>query len=179
MLPGGGKLPCHPGDYLVQARLHQPTTIQASGTSQDRDTPSEIDLSHVTTLTGTDRRCLLQCLLGRRDRPQQSGLEPFRTATISQVSGAGSVLNLSSLPSIVSDQDNDSLLSADPPARFCFPAGTCESLAGGCKRDKRGHDPGRHLATPPRGAAYRATARSGERGQRGRDRSGQQRYRPF
>ncbi len=87
-------------------------TIEASGTS-GTGTPSEIDLSHVTTLTGTtDNVYFFNAYSG--GKVDLSGLTSNPSGrNWFQVSGAGSVLDLSSLPGIVSDQGNSSEINAD------------------------------------------------------------------
>ena len=98
-------------------------TIQASGTSTT-GTPSEIDLSHVTTLTGTtDNVYFFNAYSGGEIDLSNLASNPSGRNYF-QVSGAGSVLDLSSLPSIVSDQNNDSLLSADSSGTILLSSGT-------------------------------------------------------
>ena len=88
-------------------------TIQASGTSGSNGTgtPSEIDLSHVTTLTGTTNNVIFFNAYsgGEVDLSHLASNPTGRN--FFQVSGTGSVLDLSALPAIVSDQGNNSLLS--------------------------------------------------------------------
>ncbi len=88
-------------------------TIQASGTSgpNGTGTPSEIDLSHVTSLTGTtDNVIFFNAYSGGKVDLSRLASNPSGR-NFFQVSGTGSVLDLSLLPSIVSDQGNNSLLS--------------------------------------------------------------------
>ena len=88
-------------------------TIQASGTSGTggTGTPSEVDLSHVTTLNGTTDAYI-------SFNAQSGGLLDLDHMTTNptgrnfyQVSGAGSVLNLSALTQLVSNQANNSFIS--------------------------------------------------------------------
>ena len=100
-------------------------TIQASGTSgpNGTGTPSEVDLSHVTTLTGTtDNVIFFNAYSGGKVNLSQLASNPSGR-NFFQVSGSGSVLDLSSLPSIVSDQATTPSLAPIPPAQFCSTAG--------------------------------------------------------
>ena len=82
-------------------------TIQASGTSST-GTPSEIDLSHVTTLTGTsDNIYYFNAYSGGEINLSHLASNPSGR-NFFQVSDAGSVIDLSSLSTVVSDQVNDS-----------------------------------------------------------------------
>ncbi len=88
-------------------------SIQASGTSgpNGTGTPSEVDLSHVTTLTGTTNNVIFfNAYAGAKLDLSHLSSNPSGRNYF-QVNGTGSVLDLSSLPTIVSDQANNSLLS--------------------------------------------------------------------
>ena len=101
-------------------------SIQASGTSgtNGTGTPSEVDLSHVTSLTGTsDNVYFFNAYSGGEVDLSHLASNPSGR-NFFQVSGSGSVLDLSSLPSIVSDQDNNSLLSADSSGTILLDGGT-------------------------------------------------------
>ena len=88
-------------------------TIQASGTSGSggAGTPSEVDLSHVTTLNGTtDDYIIFNAQSGGLLDLDQMAANPTGR-NFFQVSGTGSVLNLSNLTQIVSNQPSNSFLS--------------------------------------------------------------------
>ena len=109
----GGALVAFPTVTALSTPSGYDVTIQASGTSGSggTGTPSEIDLSHVTTLTGTtDDVIFFNAYSGGEINLSHLASNPSGRNYF-QVSGSGSVLDLSALPTIVSDQGNNSLLS--------------------------------------------------------------------
>ena len=109
----GGAVVAFPTVNALSSTSGYSVTIQASGTSgtNGTGTPSEIDLSHVTTLTGTtDDLIFFNAYAGGKVDLSHLTSNPTGRHYF-QVSGTGSVLDLSSLPTIVSDQSNNSLLS--------------------------------------------------------------------
>ena len=109
----GGAVVAFPTATALSTPNGYNVSIQASGTSgpNGTGTPSEIDLSHVTTLTGTsDYIYYFNAYSGGEIDLSHLASNPSGRNYF-QVSGTGSVLDLSSLPSILSDQANNSLLS--------------------------------------------------------------------
>ena len=106
----GGAVVAFPTATALSTPASYNTTIQASGTSGSNGTgtPSEVDLSHVTSLTGTsDNVIFFNAYSGGEVNLSHLASNPSGR-NFFQVSGSGSVLDLSSLPSAISDQDNNS-----------------------------------------------------------------------
>ena len=116
----GGAVVAFPNVTALSTPSGYNLSIQASGTSgsSGTGTPSEIDLSHVTTLTGTTNNVIFFNAYsgGEVDLSHLASNPSGRN--FFQVSGTGSVLDLSSLTGVVSDQANNSC-STSPPAAQC------------------------------------------------------------
>ena len=109
----GGAVVAFPNVTALSTPNSYEGTIQASGTSGSggTGTPSEVDLSHVTTLTGTtDYIYYFNAYSGGEINLSHLASNPSGR-NFFQVSSTGSVIDLSDLPTIVSNQGNNSLLS--------------------------------------------------------------------
>ncbi len=122
----GGAVVAFPNVTSLSTPTSYEGTIQASGTSGSGGTatPSEVDLSHVTTLTGTTNFVYFFNAYSGGEIDLNHLTSNPSGRNFFQVSGTGSVLDLSSLPAILSDQANNSLLSADSSGEILLNSGT-------------------------------------------------------
>ena len=119
LFASGGAVVAFPNVTALSTPTSGNVSIQASGTSgpNGTGTPSQIDLSHVTTLTGTtDNVIFFNAYSGGLLDLSHLASNPSGR-NFFQVSGTGSVLDISALPGIVSDQGNNSLLSVTTGGR--------------------------------------------------------------
>ena len=96
----GGAVVAFPNVTSLAVPTNSGQTIQASGTSgpNGTGTPSEIDLSHVTTLSGTSNNVItFNASTGGKVDLSHLATNPTGR-NFFEVSGSGSVLDLSSLP---------------------------------------------------------------------------------
>jgi RHS repeat-associated protein len=115
LFASGGAIVSFPDVTLISGPVDYGLNIQASGTSgpNGAGNPSTIDLSHVTTLVGAQNNGYLAINAYSGGRVDLSNVNSNPSGrTLFQASGTGSLIDLSALPKITSDQGYASLLSA-------------------------------------------------------------------